>query len=164
MSNQEEDQNEAFNIKEFLLQALSYKYFYIGCFILCIIIAFFINKFSPVVYEVNSIIGPVENKRSSLLGSNDLFSGLGALAESRNLENDINSLNSFSLVSTTIRNLNLEVGYFSGKKNLFQKPNQVYLNNPYTVSIDKSHIQPINARFKIDILDENSFRLTALGG
>jgi len=40
-----------------------------------------------------------------MLGSNDLFSGLGALAESRNLENDINSLNSFSLVATTIKNL-----------------------------------------------------------
>lgn len=161
MSNQEDNQNEAFNIKEFLLQALAYKYYYIGCFIVCILIAFFINRFSPTVYEVNSIIGPVENKRSSFLGSNDLFSGLGALAESRNLENDINSLNSFGLVSTTIKNLNLEVGYFSGKDNLLQKPGQVYLNNAYTVSIDKSHIQPINARFKIDILDENSFRLTA---
>lgn len=161
MSNQEDNQNEAFNIKEFLLQALAYKYYYIGCFILSMLIAFFINRFSPVVYEVNSIIGPVENKRSSFLGSNDLFSGLGALAESRNLENDINSLNSFSLVSTTIKNLNLEVGYFSGKKNLFQKPSQVYVNNPYSVSIDKSHIQPIGARFKIDILDENSYRLTS---
>jgi capsular exopolysaccharide synthesis family protein len=29
------------------------------------------------------------------------------------------------------------------------------------VTIDKSHIQPINARFYIDILDENSYRLTA---
>ncbi|MBE0666946.1 MAG: hypothetical protein IH593_04655, partial [Bacteroidales bacterium] len=130
-------------------------------FIGCILIAFFLNRFSPVVYEVNSVIGPVENKRSSLLGSNDLFSGLGALAESRNLENDINSLNSFSLVATTIKNLNLEVGYFSGKKNLIETPVQVYLGSPYSVIIDKSHIQPINARFYIDILDENSYRLTA---
>lgn len=32
---------------------------------------------------------------------------------------------------------------------------------PYTVIIDKSHIQPINARFYIEILDENSYRLRA---
>ena len=62
-----------------------------------------INKFSPTVYEVNSIIGPVEDKRSSLLGSNDLFSGWEHFHRSRNLENDINSLNSFSLVSTTLK-------------------------------------------------------------
>jgi tyrosine-protein kinase Etk/Wzc len=124
-------------------------------------IAFLVNKFTPTVYEVNSIIGPVEDKRSSLLGSNDLFSGLGALAESRNLENDINSLNSFGLVATTIKDLNLEVGYFAGKNNLFQKPGQVYLGSPYAVSIDKSHIQPINAKFHIYIIDEQKYRLTA---
>ena len=161
MSNQTDTQNETFNIKEFLLEVLSYKYLYIVSFFICLLIAFLANRFSPTVYQVNSIIGPVEDRRSSMLGSNDLFSGLGALAESRNLENDINSLNSFSLVGTTIRNLNLEVGYFAGNKGLFQKPVQIYLGNPYTVSIDKSHIQPINTKFRIDILDENSYRITA---
>ena len=161
MSNQNDSQNEAFNIKEFILQAVSYKYFYLACFVICMAVAFLVNKFTPTVYEVNSIIGPVEDKRSSLLGSNDLFSGLGALAESRNLENDINSLNSFGLVATTIKDLNLEVGYFTGKNNLFQKPGQVYLGSPYTVSIDKSHIQPINTKFHIYIIDEEKYRITA---
>jgi hypothetical protein len=120
MTNNNDSQSEAFNIKEFLAEALSYKYFYIASFFICLLIAFLVNKFSPTVYEVNSVIGPVEDRRSSMLGSNDLFSGLGALAESRNLENDINSLNSFSLVATTIKNLNLEVGYFAGKHTLFR--------------------------------------------
>jgi len=160
-NNQNDSQSEAFNIKDFITEALSYKYLYIASFFICLLIAFLVNKFSPTVYQVNSVIGPVEDKRSSLLGSNDLFSGLGALAESRNLENDINSLNSFSLAATTIKNLNLEIGYFAGKNSLFRNPTQVYLGNPYTVSIDKSHIQPINARFKIDVLDDQSYRLTA---
>ncbi len=161
-NNQHNDsQSEAFNIKEFITETLSYKYFYIASFFICILIAFLVNKFSPTVYQVSSVIGPVEDRRSSLLGSNDLFSGLGALAESRNLENDITSLNSFSLVANTIKNLNLEIGYFAGKSNLLRKPLQVYLGNPYTVSIDKSHIQPINAMFRIDILDDQTYRLTA---
>jgi capsular exopolysaccharide synthesis family protein len=161
MANNNDNQSEAFNVKEFITEALTFKYLYIASFFICLLIAFLINKFSPTVYEVNSIIGPVEDKRSSLLGSNDLFSGLGALAESRNLENDINSLNSFSLVATTIKNLNLEIGYYAGRNSLFDKPSQVYLGNPYTVIIDKSHIQPINTKFNIDILDEQSYRLTA---
>ena len=160
-NNQNDSQSEAFNIKEFLTEALSYKYFYIASFFVCLLIAFLVNKFAPTVYQVNSVIGPVEDNRSSLLGSNDLFSGLGALAESRNLENDINSLNSFSLAATTIKNLNLEIGYFAGKNSLFRKPVQVYLGNPYIVSIDKSHIQPINAIFQIDILDDQTYRITA---
>ena len=160
MSNQTEPSSEAFNIKEFVLQALSYKYLYIACFVICIIAAFLVNKFSPTVYQVNSVIGPVEDKRSSLLGSNDLFSGMGAFTQSRNLENDINSLNSFSLVSTTIRNLSLEIGYFSEKSSFLSQPVQIYEGMPFTVSIDKSHIQPIYSKFHIDILSEDSYRMT----
>jgi capsular exopolysaccharide synthesis family protein len=127
------------------------------------IAAFMINKFLPMVYQVNSIIGPVENKRSSLLAgsSNELFSGLGAFGQSRNLENDINSLNSFSLVAATIRNLNLEVGYFAEKNNILRQSNQIYEEVPFTVSIDKSHLQPIDARFYIKILNKTSFRLSS---
>ncbi len=163
MSVQNESQSEAFNIKEFILQALANKYFYIISLVVCLIIAFMVNKFSPTIYAANSIIGPVDDKRSSLLGGsgNDLFTGLGAFSQSRNLENDINSLNSFSLVNATIRNLNLEVGYFTEEKKIIRQTHQVYSGIPYTVNIDKSHVQPINAKFYIDIINETSFRLTA---
>jgi len=125
--------------------------------------AYLVNRFSPTVYEVNSIIGPVEDKRSSLLAGSgdDLFGGLGALSQTRNLENDINSLNSFSLVEATIRDLNLEVGYFVQEKNIITQTRQVYLGVPIRVNIDKSHIQPINAKFNIEIINETSFRLSS---
>src|SRR5450759_2583188 len=161
MSNQKESASEAFNIKEFILTALSYKYFYIASFVICLTVAFMINRFSPTIYEVNSIIGPVEDKRSSLLGSNDLFKGLGAIGELKNLQNDMSSLNSFTLVSTTISKLNLEVGYFAEKNKMFGQKQQIYLESPFRVNIDKSHVQPIDAKFYVDILDDNSFRLTS---
>ena len=116
MPTQKESPSETYNIKEFILQALSYKYFYIASLIICFTVVFMVNKFSPIIYQVNSIIGPIEDNRSSLLGSSGLFSGVGAFTQSRNLENDINSLTSFSLVSTTLRNLNLEIGYFIEKR------------------------------------------------
>jgi tyrosine-protein kinase Etk/Wzc len=159
MSNQKDTKSEAFIIKEFLLTALSFKYFYLICFVVCLAAAYIINKITPTIYGVTSIIGPVEDKRPSLLGSNELFSGLGSLTQDRNLENDINSLNSFNLVSTTIKVLNLEIGYFTEKKGIFGRPQQVYLESPYSISIDKSHIQPINSRFYINILDDKSYRL-----
>lgn len=163
MSSQKESRTEAFIIKEFLLSALSYKYLYIACFIICMVSAFIINKFSTTIYEVKSVIGPVEDKRSSLLVSNELFNGMGALAQNRNLENDLNSLNSFRLVSATIKNLNLEVGYFIEDKSLFGQSRQIYQESPYTVTIDKSHIQPINTKIYIKNLDNNTYRLTSSG-
>ncbi len=79
MSNNNESTSEAFNIKEFILSVLSYKYLYVASFVICLAVAFLINKFSPDVYEVTSIIGPVEDKRSTLLESNDMFRGQGSL-------------------------------------------------------------------------------------
>src|SRR5665648_67741 len=108
MSNHIESESESFVIKEFILSAFSYKYFYIACILICISIAIMINRFSTTIYEVNSMIGPVQGKQSSLLGSSDLFKGLGEFGESKNLENDINTLNSFTLVSSTLNKMNLE--------------------------------------------------------
>src|SRR5450759_2457732 len=120
MSSLKESTSEAFIIKKFLIAALSYKYLYFASFVICLIIAFLINKASPTVYGVNSVIGPIEDKRPSLLGSNNLFSGMADFTQNRNLENDINSLTSFSLVKTTIKELNLEVGYFRETNNIFK--------------------------------------------
>ena len=163
MSNQKESISEAFIIKEFLVNALSYKYLYIASIIICLTLAFVINKASPKIYGVNSVIGPIEDKRQSLLSSNNLFSGAGDFSEVRNLENDINSLNSFSLVSSTIKDLNLEVGYFIEKKIIFKKSHQIYQESPFTVNFDKSHIQPINVRIYIQIIDDKSYRLNSSG-
>ena len=163
MSNQNDSGFEAFNMKDFILKAFSHKYLYIGSLLVCLLAAILVNVLFPTVYEVNSVIGPIEDKRSSLLGSNNLFSGLSSFEQNKNLENDMTSLNSFSLVSSTIKDLNLEIGYFKDKSNIFGQSHQIYLVSPFTVSIDKSHIQPINVKFYIDILNETAFRLRASG-
>ena len=163
MPTQKETTSEAFIIKDFLLTALSYKYVYIACLLFCLIIAFLINKASPTVFGVNSIIGPIEDKGTALRGSQNLFNGNGDYNQVRNLDNDINSLNSFSLVSTTIKDLNLEVGYFAERKIIFKKSHQIYLGSPFTVSIDKSHIQPINVRIYIKIIDDKNYRIISSG-
>lgn len=159
MANQKEKVSEAFVIKEFLLSAVSYKYYYIASLILCLLLAFVINKTSTTVYGVSSIIGPIEDKRNSLLGSNNFFNGSEAISQVRNLENDMASLSSFNLVSSTIKELNLEVGYFNEKSHIIKKSYQVYTGCPYTVNIDKSHVQPINTRFYIKFIDYNTYRI-----
>lgn len=161
MANQNGTSSEVFMIKDFISKALSLKYFYIACIVICLAAAYLVNKYSPYVFQVNSIIGPVEDKRSAVLSSEDLFGGIGGFGTDRNLENDINSLNSFSLVSATLNKMNLEVGYFVEKSGPFGHPRQIYPESPFTVSIDKSHVQPIDAHFYVDILDENTYRITS---
>jgi tyrosine-protein kinase Etk/Wzc len=161
MANHSESATIAFIIKDFVSKALSIKYSYIISFIFFIGVAYLLNKFTPRVFEVSSIIGPIENKRNTLLQSNDLFRGLGDLEQARNLENDINNAKSFTLVSQTLSKMNLEVGYFVKGTKFYSQTQQIYPSAPFTVTIDKSHIQPVNTKFLINILDRNSYRLTS---
>lgn len=159
MSNKNDLRPDTFNVKEFLTKAFSYKFFYILSILLLITGAYLFNRFTPNVYQVNSTIGPVEESRSSFLESGERFSGLGDLDQSRNLENDINSLRSFSLVSETIKKLGLETAYYRESDNILKQTNQIYGNKYFTVNIDKSHIQAINARFYIDALTDTTYNL-----
>lgn len=160
MSYQSENTSNAYIIKNFISQVLALKYYFIVSFILFLGIAFMVNKYSTVVYEVNSVIGPIEDQRTALLGSNDLFRGLVAYEQVRNTENDINNIKSFTLISNTLRKMNLEVGYFTKKENFLDHERQIYPTTPFHVSIDKSHAQPVGAKFNYTPVDENSYRIT----
>ena len=147
-------------LKYFLLKVASLKYLYMALIVLCFAIAFLYNMFSIKVYEASASLSPIENKTSSLLSSNDLFSGLRSLGSLNNIENDITNLNSFALVYSTVTSMNLEVSYFGEIKRGLKQNMEFYGNSPFTVSLDKSHIQPIGAKMYLTILDESSYRLT----
>jgi capsular exopolysaccharide synthesis family protein len=147
-------------LKYFILKVASLKYLYMALIVLCLAIAFLYNHFSNEEYEASASLSPVENKTSSILSSNDLFSGMQSLESLNNIENDINNLSSFELVYSTVNSMNLEVSYFTEYKKIFKQTNELFGTTPFTVSIDKSHIQPIDAKIYVTVLDESSFRLT----
>jgi tyrosine-protein kinase Etk/Wzc len=147
-------------IKSFLSKAYSLKYFYIVCLVIFIAAAYFYNKYSHKIYQVSASISPVKNDASTALSSNELFRNIGTLQTDKNIENEMNNLNSFSIVSSTIAKLNLEVSYFMGKTGFFEMTTELYNNLPFTVNIDKSHLQPIGVKFNILIISESSFKLT----
>jgi tyrosine-protein kinase Etk/Wzc len=162
MINNTESDSSKVVIKYFITKMISLKYFYIGCLFLCLVFAFLYNVFTQKTYQASATISPIQNKTSSMLSSNRPFGGLEESIQTlTNIENQINSLNSFSLVYNTISSMNFEVSYFSEKSVVLKQVNELYGSLPFQITIDKSHIQPIEAKFYIDILNEFSFRLTA---
>src|ERR1035437_1224224 len=148
-------------LKEFVKKVLSYKLSFTICIILFVATAFLVNKYSTPVYEVNASLLLTQNHRSSILSGSELFKGAEFLQDNKNIENELNMLTSFSLVSSTITNLNYEVGYFNEKEELIKTKQEIYDETPFTVIIDKSHIQPIDANFYIEILSDSTYRLSA---
>ncbi|HNY53885.1 MAG TPA: hypothetical protein PKJ27_10675, partial [Bacteroidales bacterium] len=147
-------------LKYFILKVASLKYLYMALIVLCLLAAFLYNQFSGKVYEVTASLSPIEDKTSTILSSNELFAGFRSLESLNNIENDITNLSSFELVYKTVNSMNLEVSYFSEFKKILTQTTELYGNTPFTVTIDKSHIQPIDAKFRVSILDDASYRLT----
>lgn len=147
-------------IKYFLFKVASLKYLYITLLVLCMAAAVLYNKYSARVYEASATLSPVENKTSSILSSNQLFGGLNPLQTIDNIENDITNLSSFALVYSTVTKMNLEVSYFREQQKFFKQTHEIYGNLPFTITIDKSHIQPIDAKIYISVLDESTYRIT----
>lgn len=147
-------------LKYFFLKVASLKYLYVAVLVVCFAAAFLYNYMSLKVYEASALLSPVENKTTSMLSSNVMFNNLNSFESLNNIENDMTNLSSFGLVYSTVGNMNLEVSYFSESKKIFKQTHELYGNSPFTVSIDKSHNQPINAKIYITIMDDSSFRLS----
>ena len=158
----ETDQTIAF-LKFFLQKIFALKYVYIIAIILFVGFAFIYNKYSPKVYELNSTIGPLKDTRTSVLQSNDMFrtGGYSPSSSGRDLEAAINNLSSFDLVVKTVNDLNLGTGYFAESRKFFKTYTEVYNASPFTVKVDKSHIQTIGVKFNVTILSNSSFRISA---
>jgi tyrosine-protein kinase Etk/Wzc len=147
-------------IKQYLSKIYDLRYFYIGCIIFLVAVAFLINRYTQKVYQIKSVVGPVQS-RTSVLASETMFAGLGAYNAGKNIEDAINTLNSFSLILSTANAMNLEVGYFREKNNLFKRATEIYLNSPFQINIDKSHIQTIDTKFYVTLLNDSTFKLSA---
>ena len=78
-----------------------------------------------------------------------------------NIENQMTNLASYALVYKTITGMNFETSYFRENPKIFKQTYELYGESPFIVTIDKSHIQAIEAKFFVKILNESSFRLTA---
>lgn len=147
-------------LKYFLIKVASLKYLYFALSILCVSVAVAYNYFSQKQYEAYASLSPVENNTSSILSSNQMFTGLQSLESLNNIENDITNLSSFELIYATVTSMNLEISYFREYKKILKQTNELFGSTPFTVSIDKSHNQPINTKFFVTVLDESTFRLT----
>lgn len=161
MKNRNEPDSSNVLIQQYLVKVYSLRFYYIGCIFFFAAVALLINKFSQKAYEIKTTIGQVQENRSSALASDNMFRQSAPYSAGRTVEDAINNLNSFSLISSTINSLNLEIGYFKESSNILKQSTEISLNTPFLINLDKSHIQPIDVKFYITVLNDSTFRLTA---
>jgi tyrosine-protein kinase Etk/Wzc len=141
--------------KRIVEKVLSNWYLFLGSIILFLGISFFYTKKTTPIYESQGLLLISEAKGNIPL---EIFSGNGGLLTGGNasLQNEIVTLQTYSLALETIRKLELNTTYYS--QDLWKlKP--IYNSYPIQVEINWEKPQLINAIFKLTFSDNNEYTL-----
>jgi tyrosine-protein kinase Etk/Wzc len=153
-----QEENDFKKISELFLR--HYKLFIISA-IAAVVLAFLINYYSVPIYSISSSILIKENTNNpSPRDANDYLNS-SILGKSQNFQNELWVLKSSPVIDKSIRNLDLEVSYYT--KSGFQYVD-AYHAVPFKVLYLKSHSQPIDVRFELKFLRDGYYQLNAKSG
>ncbi|HNW53329.1 MAG TPA: GNVR domain-containing protein, partial [Bacteroidales bacterium] len=152
-------QEQSVDIKALYFKFLGYWYLFFITIVLVMLIAFLFNKYTKPVYKVKSTVLITEEK-GGLSDAQSLL-GFGNITNTQKLQNQIGILKSRSLVSRTVKSLNLNYSCFLEDNFL---TSEVYNESPFSIAIDTSQLQPVGSlKFYVTITSPDEYRLEAEG-
>lgn len=157
--NQEIHISEDNDIKRvFELFVRHYKLFSI-CLLISLFTAFLINRNASPVYKASSslLIKEQSVSRSTSGDMND-FINSEMFGIDQNFENELWVLKSSPVIERTLINLELPISYYKRKGFTYL---DAYKNSPIKVLLLSNHVQPVNVRFQVSIIDSNRFIIKA---
>lgn len=148
-----QEENELKKTTELLLR--NYRLI-IPCIIICLGLAYVVNRFSLPVYKISSSILIREHNNQNNQGNVNNYLNSNLIGQNQNLQNELSVIKSSPVIDQTIKNLDLQVKYF--RKVDFRKRDS-YNHTPFRVSMIDNHSQPVNVDFKIIFLGGTRFRI-----
>ena len=148
------DEKNSFNfVNEFFKYFFYWKYFLLS-FIICLSIAYLINRYTPKVYNTSAKIQILDKKQNNLEmpSAEDLFK-----ASKINLENEIVVIKSSSILEKVIKNLQLNL-FVEEVGEVMQSHS---LDYPFEIEAVFSSDTISNFSFNLDI-DEDNLKITNL--
>lgn len=145
------------NLRLFLQRVLKHKKLYLISIGSALLLALLYISFTTPKYEVATsiLIDPYGSNRA--LGESKYVDGGVSLIEmEKNLYNEIGIIKSFSLINQTVKDLDQDISYYEG--NWLGKKER-YSNFPFTVKLDRTKPQLLDAPFEIKIVSASSFKL-----
>ena len=155
MQEKQVSQEETIDIKALILKFAQYWYYFVLSILFFGCIAFLNNRYTVPEYSVSTTL-LIRDDNNTQLGAENLLEGLEMFSGKKNLNNEIVILNSFSLTEKIIQELELGTSYF---QHGFLQSNELFINSPFTVKIDSSHLQLTEINFQITPVNNNEFIL-----
>ncbi|MCZ4694020.1 hypothetical protein DWB61_03045 [Ancylomarina euxinus] len=171
------------NIQKWFYLFLSKWYWFVVFILLGLLVAYLINRYTTPVYKVDATVLIKTESQTNMPEDMAMMSGFST-PEMQNFQNQTILLKTESLILRTLERLDFNVGYYSKDKlksnennslRIFQTLNQaffskgkyreveLYLNKPFQVIIDKTHVQPIGLRFYLERNNDGKLHIVAQG-
>jgi tyrosine-protein kinase Etk/Wzc len=173
MNNSDKIFQSNINYKKIFKKLLNYKKQCLFIIIIFLIITFLVNKFSPAKYANYTTLYIGDNQQNSFMsGTDDIMKGFGLFTGKNNIDNEIEILQSFTLIKNVIKDLDLKTTYVTFNNStlsgfLFNTPlckkYDIYTDSPIKVVIDQSVPQTVYLNFRVVFLNDNEFYLETTG-
>ena len=171
MKKSEEIFQQKTDYKDLILKLLRYKFWFALSLVAFITVAYIFNKLAPVVYRNQTILLLKENQSNSFLSSGDMMQGFGLFGANQNIENELGVITSYTMIYDAVNKLNLETTIQSEKylldnflkHDFLKSTEEIYLNKPIQISINKSSYQPIDLPIYFTILNNEEIYIEAFG-
>ncbi len=151
--NDHNTKDEEIDLRLLLFKVLRYWYLLALSTLIALGVAFFFNKYTLPKYKVSTTILIKENY--SDVDAQDLI-GFRFINNKKKIENEIGILNSYSLISRTIQNLDFDISYHYRDQYIER---EMYQNSPIIVFIDKDYPQLVRTKFNVRIISDKRFEL-----
>ncbi len=151
---------------------LKYKWLFLLMMLIAFVAAIFYNKYSSPVYENAASLIIKKKDTYSFLQSEEFLKGYGLLYDKEQVQDELGIISSYTLCNQAVKNLNLEIGYFSQKSflpglspnsGLFELKEELYKNTPVKVQLNKRHLQIVDLPFFIEIISDSSYEISVEG-
>jgi capsular exopolysaccharide synthesis family protein len=130
---------EGLNIKVIIGKFLAFVPYFILSVIICLGVAFLINRYSNPRYLVKAtMLIKEKNNRGGMDGADGFLQGMQLLNTSKNIENELGIIRSRNMVTETLKNLDFGISYYSLGS---IKKTDLYGNSTFSILLDSNHLQ-----------------------
>jgi len=131
-------------------------YFIISLFV-TLSIGHYIYLSSPPLYR-NNLVMLLSVERNNRRQSSGELMEFEMFNTQSTIADELGIIRSFPFINKTIRQLDIVVSYYEGRGLIIR---DIYSNNPFVVLADPLISQPVNLYFKLEVLPNSKFRLSA---
>ena len=155
---QEQEEESFINIdfKKLLNDILKFWWLFVVALVVAYICVWIYHKYKHPIYRTELTILVDEQDKQSMSSQSNMMEGFMLNSGMRNIDNQLAILSSRSMVRRVVESMGIYIAYYHEGRIV---TSELYGSTPFTVVMDSTHSQPLNAAIYLKEINSNEFKL-----